>query len=232
MHILSIDTSSSLASVALVSDRKLLAESVFQADRCLSARLVPEIERLLALSGLTIDDIDLFAAAIGPGSFTGIRAGVATIQGLSLATGKPCTGFSSLTMLAMNLPLAALPVCALLDARKNEVYAGLYDCSTPIPRALIADCVKPPDRLLELIRTTFTTSVIFAGEGALRYHDIISDQLGERAILAPLPQHAGHASNGALLALEAHLSGKTLSPAELLPIYIRPSEAELARSKA
>ncbi|MFA7059372.1 MAG: tRNA (adenosine(37)-N6)-threonylcarbamoyltransferase complex dimerization subunit type 1 TsaB, partial [Pedobacter sp.] len=94
MHILSIDTSSSIASVALVSNEKVIAESVFLADRCLSARLVPEIERLLTIAGLVIGEIDLFACSIGPGSFTGVRAGVATTQGLALATGKMCVGFS------------------------------------------------------------------------------------------------------------------------------------------
>ena len=152
VNILALDTSTSLATIAIAVGEKVAAESTFNTDRTLSARLIPEIERLLALAGVDIADIDLFAASIGPGSFTGVRGGVATIQGLALAGGKPCVGFSSLTLLAMNFPLAAHPVCALLDARKSEVYAALFDCSTTIPAPLISDCVLPPERFLDLLR--------------------------------------------------------------------------------
>ena len=102
MNILAIDTSTSYASIAIGVDEQIAAESLVNTDRTLSARLIPEIERLLITAGLTIADIDLFASSIGPGSFTGVRGGVATIQGLALATGKPCAGYSSLAMLAMD----------------------------------------------------------------------------------------------------------------------------------
>lgn len=229
MRILSIDTSTSLAGVALSVDEKVIAESLFICERTLSARLVPEIERLLAVAGLVITDIDLFACAIGPGSFTGVRAGVATVQGLALATGRPCAGFSTLALLAMNFPLAAHPVCPLLDARKGEVYAALYDTSAVIPTAIVADRVIPPERLPDLLRDVTDGPVIFAGEGALRYRDTIASGMGERAIFAPFPHHAGRAANGTLLALENLRRGETLRPARLLPVYLRPSEAEYAK---
>jgi tRNA threonylcarbamoyladenosine biosynthesis protein TsaB len=232
MYILSLDTSTALASVALASEKNVLAESLWPAERCLSARLVPELERLLSMAGLSLAQIDLFAGAIGPGSFTGVRAGVATIQGLAFAAGKPCAGFSTLAALAMNLSFAARPVCALLDARKHEVYGGLYDCSGPLPVALIDDCVLPPAALAGLIRARTDQPVIFAGEGALRYRDQIASLLGAQAIFAPLSHHAGRAAHGALLALDAWRNGRSVPPDQLLPVYIRPSEAELARQKA
>lgn len=229
MRILSIDTSTSLASVALVAGEKSLAESVFMADRCLSSRLVPEIQRLLQGAGLTVNDLDLFACAVGPGSFTGVRAGVATAQGFALATGKPCAAYSSLTLLAMNFPLASLPVCSLLDARKNEVYAALNDCYTPIPTPLIHDCVLPPERFLDLLCDRVDGQVILCGDGALRYRELISSRLGERACFAPFPQQSSHAANGALIALEQYRSSRTIRPEQLLPVYIRASEAEYAK---
>lgn len=229
MRILSIDTSTSLASVALVAAEKPLAESVFMADRCLSARLVPEVLRLLQAAGLTVNDLDLFACAVGPGSFTGVRAGVATAQGFALATGKPCAGYSSLSLLAMNFPLASLPVCTLLDARKNEVYAALNDCSAPIPRPLIHDCVMPPERFLDLLQSEVDGAVILCGDGALRYRELITSRLGERACFAPFPQQNSHAANGALLALQRYRQGRTIQPEQLLPVYIRASEAEYAK---
>lgn len=231
MRILSIDTSTSLASVALAADDRIMAESLFTCDRTLSSRLVPEIERLLALAGLGIDDLDLFAAATGPGSFTGVRCGVATIQGLSLATAKPCAGFSTLAMLAMNFPLASLPVCALLDARKNEVYAALYDCSGPLPSPLVTDCVLAPERLLGLVREATDKPVIFAGEGALRYREVITTAMGERAVFAPFPHNTGRAANGILLALDSFRREEAREPAQLLPVYLRASEAEYAKMK-
>ncbi len=231
MRILTIDTSTTLASVALTSGERVVAESLFTCDRTLSARLMPETERLLALGGLSAGDIDLFAAAIGPGSFTGVRCGVATVQGLSLATGRPCVGFSTLAMLAMNFPFSALPLCALLDARKGEVYAGLYDCSAPIPCPLIKDCVIAPERLLDRLAVAADTAVIFAGEGAVRYHDAIAARMAEQAIFAPFPHNSGRAANAALLALDAFRRGQACEPSRLLPVYLRASEAEYVKMK-
>ena len=230
VNILAIDTSTSMASVAINIEERIAAEATFSTDRTLSARLIPEIERLLALAGVAVADIDLFAASTGPGSFTGVRGGVATVQGLALAGGKPCVGFSSLTLLAMNFPLAAHPVCALLDARKSEVYAAAFDCSTTIPTTQISDCVLPPERFLELLRATTSKPVIFCGDGAVRYRDLIAEHMGRQAVFAPFPLNTAHASNAALLARHAFQNGESLAPSRLLPTYLRASEAEIHRA--
>lgn len=230
MNVLALDTSTSTACVAIISTETVITESAFTCNRSLSARLVPEIGHLLSLAGMTISDIDLFAASIGPGSFTGVRCGVATIQGLALANGKPCAGFSSLAMLAMNFSLTTHPVCSLLDARKNEVYAGLYNCSSLTPVPLIADCVMPVEQFLGLISANTDKPVIFTGEGALRYRENILSHMGEQALCAPVSHNTGRAAYGAMLALETFRSGNALlNPAHLLPDYIRASDAELAR---
>ncbi len=229
MRILSVDTSNPLASVAVTVAEKVLVETVFNTDRTLSARLIPEIERLLTIAGLTIDDIDLFACSIGPGSFTGVRAGVATVQGLALATGKPCVGFSTLALLASNLPLAAYPVCSLLDARKSEIYGALFDCSGSAPQTIINDCVMPPETFLELIMKSVDQPVIFCGDGAVRYKEVIEEKMGTKAIFAPFTHNAVHAANGAVLAMEEYKAGKAIKPAQLLPVYLRASEAEYAK---
>jgi len=227
--ILAIDSSTSMISLALTVDQSVVAEASFCADRTLSSRLVPEIERLVALAGFAITDLDLFAASIGPGSFTGVRGGLATIQGLALACGKPCCGFSSLALLAMNFSLSPYPVCPLLDARKSEVYAGLYDCSGPLPVPLLKECVLPPAGLPELIRSATDQPVIFAGDGALRYRDVIENRLGEQARLAPFQFHTSRAAHGALLALDACRRGQLVAPELLLPVYLRASDAEINR---
>ena len=231
MNILAIDTSTSLASIAVATGEQVSSETLINTNRTLSARLVPEIERLLISAGLTISDIDIFASSIGPGSFTGVRGGVATIQGLALATGKPCAGFSSLAMLAMNFALSTTLICPMLDARKSEAYAALYDCSREIPSPRIDDCVLPPDALLDRIAVTTTEPVIFMGEGAVRYRDQIAARLGSQAIFAPMSHNVSHAANGIVLALHASSHANLLEPAQLLPVYLRASDAELMKAK-
>jgi len=230
VNILALDTSTSLATVAIAVGERIAAESIFNTDRTLSARLIPEIGRLLALAGVTVADIDLFAASVGPGSFTGVRGGIATAQGLALAGGKACVGFSSLTLLAMNFPLAAHPVCALLDARKSEVYGALFDGSSLIPTPRISDCVLPPERFLDLLCETTSHPVIFCGDGAVRYHDLIAQRMGEQALFAPFPLNTARASNATLLARHSFQNGQMLEPSRLLPTYLRASEAEINRA--
>lgn len=231
MNILAVDTSTPLASIALAVDEQVVAESLVNTNRTLSARLVPEIENLVATSGLTLADIDLFAASIGPGSFTGVRGGIATIQGMALAMGKPCAGFSSLAMLAMNFTFATSLVCPLLDARKSELYAALYECSSPLPSPRIAECVVPPAAFFDQIAAITGQPVIFVGEGAVRYHHQIAERFGDQAIFAPFPFHSPRAANGAFLALHASLRGELLEPSQLLPLYLRASDAEIMKSK-
>ena len=231
MKILAIDTSTPLASIALAVDDQIVAESLINTNRTLSSRLMTEIERLLTSAGLAFADIDIFASAIGPGSFTGVRGGVATVQGLALAVGRPCAGFSSLAMLAMNFSLSPTLVCPLLDARKSEAYAAVYDCSSVLPAPLIVDCVLPPALLLEQIAALTDQSIIFVGDGAVRYHDQIAERLGERALFAPFPHHAPRAANGILLVQQAARQEELLEPAQLLPRYLRASDAELMKAK-
>ena len=224
MKLLTLDTSTTACSAALSIDGELTAEYLAGQGRTLSSRLLDIVDLLLRGAGLTIVDLDGFGIALGPGSFTGLRVGVATVKGLSLATGKPVAGFSSLAMLAMNLPWAAHPVCPMFDARKNEVYAGLYECRE-LPRPLIPDAVLSPDKFLERI----SGPTIFVGEGAVRYRDQIRDRLGEHALFAPTSAHLPRASAGAILADDAFARGETVPLPLLLPVYIRLSEAELAR---
>ncbi len=231
MNILAIDTSTSLASIALAVDGQIVAESLINTNRTLSARLMPEIKRLLNTAGITFASIDVFASSIGPGSFTGVRGGIATIQGLALAVGKPCAEFSSLAMLAMNFSLSPTLVCPMLDARKSEAYAALYDCSSPIPSPLVADCVLPPAILLNQISALTRQPVIFVGDGTVRYHDQITEQLGDQAVFAPFQLHIPHAANGILLAARAASHDELLEPSQLLPLYLRASDAELMKSK-
>lgn len=229
MRILALDTSTSMASLAITTETAVVAESLFYSPRSLSAKLVQEIDRLLTLADCTINDIDLFAASLGPGSFTGVRCGVATIQGLALATQKPCVGFSSLACLAMNFQFSGMPVCTILDARKNEVYAALYDCGKQLPTQIICECVTPIQKFMDQVDAKTSAPLIIAGEGGLRYKDILMAHLGTRAHF-PLPcGNSGHAAAGACLAHATYLQQGGCALSSLVPHYIRPSDAELAQ---
>jgi tRNA threonylcarbamoyladenosine biosynthesis protein TsaB len=226
VKILTIDTSSNCSSVALSDGTSLLGECILGADRCNSGRLMDSVSELLRAAKLAPDALDAFAVSLGPGSFTGVRVGIATVKGLALATGKPAVGFSSLAMLAMNLPFASAPVAALFDARKSEVYAGIYRCSS-LPEGLVPDAVLPPARFLESI----DSPTVFLGEGAVRYRDLIVSALGDLALFPPWHLNLPRASAGAVIALDAALKGD-FTPLPLLnPTYLRASEAELAKRR-
>lgn len=227
MITLCLDTSSGPCSIAVSRDGQLLAETLLATiGKRQNAWLLAELERLLTAAELSISQIDLFACSAGPGSFTGVRTGVATIQGLALAHDKPCVGFSSLALLAMNLPFALHPVCSLLDARKNEVYAGLYR-SNDLPEPLMQECAIAPALLLEQLDGT----VIFTGDGAVRYRDQIIAAMGNKALFAPLSHSLSRASHGLPLAESLLRQGRAVSPDKLLPNYLRLSEAELSRQQ-
>jgi tRNA threonylcarbamoyladenosine biosynthesis protein TsaB len=184
------------------------------------------LDMVLKDSGLTLDELDAIGVSLGPGSFTGLRVGIATAKGLALASGKPVVAFSSLAMLAMNLPYAAFPVCTMFDAKKNEVYAALYRCRE-LPETLLAESVVPPADFLSQLRTP----TLFVGSGALRYRDLIMETLGELTIFAPPLSHQPRASAGAILAADLFTRGEFAASAALVPSYLRASEAEVARMK-
>jgi tRNA threonylcarbamoyladenosine biosynthesis protein TsaB len=226
VKILTIDTSTTTNSVAVTAAGRLLAEYLVNPDRNHSSSLMNGLDLVLRNSGLTVDALDAIGVSQGPGSFTGLRVGIATAKGLALASGKPVVAFSSLAMLAMNLPYADYPVCTMFDAKKNEVYAALY-CCRELPETLLAECVVLPAEFLSQIRVP----TLFIGSGALRYRDLIVETLGGLAIFAPSVCHQPRASAGALLAADLFTRGELAPSAALVPSYLRASEAEVARMK-
>lgn len=224
MKLLTIDTSTNTCSVALTCEGRLVGEYLLEMQRTLSERLLAGVELLLTGAGLTVQDMDGFGVALGPGSFTGLRIGIATVKGLAMAAGKPVAGFSSLAMLAMNLPWADAPVCPMFDARKKEIYTGLYR-TRELPEPIISDRVLSPETFLAQL----DGPVIFVGDGAVRYRESIESLLGPRARFAPASVTQPRAAAGALLAEAEFARGSSVTAAALAPLYIRPSEAELAR---
>lgn len=225
--ILAVDSSSMTGSVALCQGETLVAESLLNVRSTHSEKLLRQIDVLLAEAGWQLQEIDLLVAVTGPGSFTGLRIGIATIKGLAQVLDRPVVGISSLQMLAMNLPLCSVPICVFMDARKKEVYSQLFNWTDDGPVSVADACVLPPRQLLELL----DSEVALVGDGVPLYRDLIEEIAADKVRLPTASAHQPRASQAAWLGGRTYLNQQAASCAELLPTYIRPSDAELGKSK-
>lgn len=224
MNLLVIDTTSRNGIVAIGNEGGVLAERFFTAERSAAALLPLLIRQAIDDARLEMTALEGIAVAVGPGSFTGLRVGVAAAKGLAYALSLPVAGFSSLALLAMNFPFAANPVCILHDARKQEVYAGLYRM-TDQPLPLAAEEAVAPEILVRRIKEP----TIFAGEGASVYRELLHDTLGDVAIFSDSSHNMPRGAAALALGRLVFASGGQSSPDSLLPVYLRLSEAELSR---
>jgi tRNA threonylcarbamoyladenosine biosynthesis protein TsaB len=223
MRILAIETSTMLGGVAIMDNRGLIAEVRLNVKTTHSEKLMTAIDSALRLSSMNISDIDLYGLSIGPGSFTGLRIGLSTIKGFAFATGKPVVAVSTLDSFAWNLPYSAYPVCPMLDARKKEVYTALYEWREGRFRKVIPELsIRPADFLKDI-----KGPVIFVGEGARLYREIILSIKGEDAIFSPPQSDVPSPSSVAYLCLQKAINGEFSDPSFLTPFYIRKSEAEI-----
>ena len=227
LKLLTIQTATPAGSVALTTGEQLLGELSLNVRRPHGNWLLGAIEQLLKVAGMVVADLDGFGVTVGPGSFTGLRVGLAIIKGLAMATGKPIAGVSTLQTLAMQAPYAALPLCTLLDARKQEIYAGQFLWQGGWPQPTGVERVLPPELLLAGI----AEATLFIGDGATVYRTLITRQLGPRPHFLPAAYAPPRAAHAALLARRAFLAGAALPPAAVNPVYIRPSEAEINANK-
>ena len=221
--LLTIQTASPAGSIALTAGDHLLAEFSLDVRKTPTEWLLQSIEALLHKTDIKQADLDGIAVVQGPGSFTGLRVGLATAKGLSLAAGCPLLGISSLRCLAMQVPFADLPVCAMLDARKQEVYTATYRWEDGAPHPITAESVIAP----ELLLSATSEETLFVGNGAQVYRTLIVRQLGDRAHFAPAFTNLPRAAGAAALAVRDWAAGRTCTADELMPNYLRPSEAEL-----
>ncbi len=223
IRILAVDSSSVAGSVALFQGESLLAELFLNVRSTHSEKLLKQIDYLFEETGWKLEDLDFLAVVTGPGSFTGLRIGIATVKGLAQVLNKPVIPVSSLQAVAMNLPLLTVPVCAFLDARKKEVYSQLFKWNAAGPVAIGEARVLPPERLLKEL----PGKVALVGNGVLLYRDLIDNILADRALIPVATVHQLHASQVAWLALQAWYKGSLQNASNILPTYIRPADAEL-----
>jgi tRNA threonylcarbamoyladenosine biosynthesis protein TsaB len=223
MRILAVDTASGSGSVAVADGDKFLAEITATRRETHSRYLMRLIDRALQLAGLDLKEIDGFAVACGPGSFTGLRIGVSTVKGLAWGMQKPVVGISSLEALALQAAPTSLLICALLDARNHEVYVGRYRFVAGRLKPELDERAASPTEAL----TGICEPCLFIGDGALQYRAMITDQLGDGAIFALSFQHALRAAAILHLGRLNFLENRTADAAKLVPRYLRKSYAEL-----
>lgn len=226
MLILSVDSSAVAASAALTRDGKILGEFYCNVGLTHSQTLMPMIQGLLQNTRISTKDVDLFAVSTGPGSFTGIRIGVASIKGLAFPLDKPCVGVSALESMAWNLAHINCTVCAVMDARCGQVYNAVFKAGGEKLERLTEDrAISANDLAKECEK--YPKPLFLVGDGAkLCYNKQGFQAVG--ASLPPEPLIYQRASGVAKAAAFAYAGGKTETAASLLPIYLRPAQAERA----
>lgn len=229
MLVLGLDTATVACTVAVCDDGALLAESTVLSPRAHSAVLMTLIDQVVAASGRSKQDLAGVAVGVGPGSFTGLRIGLATAMAIAFALDIPCVPVGTLTAMAV----AALPgggwVAPVLDARRGEAYAGLYRSGgTDDPSGLVEvepPCIEPLASFLSRLPET-AGQVVFTGDACGVHRAAIVAALGARAAFAPEGFRWPRGWSVAAVGLEQLRRGKSVSPDVLAPLYLRPTEIE------
>lgn len=225
MNILAADTSALTATVAIIKDGVLVYENNITNALTHSETLMPMIDNGLKSVKLTPSDIDLFAVSQGPGSFTGIRIGVAAVKALAYAVDKPVFGINTLLALAYNLSIAEnIPICPIMDARRGQVYNAIYKFNC----GKAEEIASPRALSIEELCSEICEKTYFVGDGVDVYKDKITELLGDKALFAPIPLRLQKAAS---IAYAAHMAKQQdyLSPEALEVIYLRKSQAERER---
>lgn len=228
MKILGIESSGLVASAAVVVDDSLVAEFTVNNKQTHSQTLLPMIDQVVQMSGVALKELDAIAVAAGPGSFTGLRIGAATAKGLGLALDKPLISVPTLEGLAYRMAGADGLICPLMDARRNQVYTGIYRIkSNQLLTVLPQEAVDIRDILKELEQ--YEEKTVFLGDGVPVHREMIEKEYSGEYQFAPLHLSRQSASAVAALGQIYFQQGKYETAAEHKPVYLRQSQAERER---
>ena len=225
MKILSIDSTAVSGSVAICENERLLCQFTLNIGNTHSETLLPMVESALKCCGLTAGDIDLFACDEGPGSFTGVRIGVATVKGLAFNSNKPCIGVSTLEALALNLAGCDGIACAVMNARRGQVYNALFEVKGGEIKRLCPDRALSIEEL-EAELSLLDSPVYLTGDG----YDVTLEgfkSLKCKHTPEPLRYQSGYSV--AQIALKKYTEGSRTSDSELTATYLRLPQAERER---
>ena len=229
MRVLALDTATEIGAIALVEEDRLMAQTQFRVEKTHSQNLWRTIRFLLSETGWGLEQIDLWAVSIGPGSFTGVRIGLATVKGLAWVTQKPVIGVSTLEILAWSVAPTPYLICPILDARRQEVYFAFYRY-TPLGSVLM---VREPGHLSPLaLVPEIREPAVFVGHGALRYQELWKEHLGSRALVPEVWSHPLSGFALAAIAQKRFRRGEGRSAGEVSPLYLRPAAAEFKKKES
>ncbi|MDO5444864.1 MAG: tRNA (adenosine(37)-N6)-threonylcarbamoyltransferase complex dimerization subunit type 1 TsaB [Eubacteriales bacterium] len=226
MLILSFESSAKSASVALTDDGELVGEYTLCTALTHSRTLLPMAENLLKNTEISMNDIDLFACAYGPGSFTGIRIGVATVKGLAWALNKPCVGVSTLEAMSWHGVSSQEIICPVMDARRSQVYNALFQIKNGKPERIREDRAISTDELISDIRSLTDNPVFLVGDG-MKVAQNAFTKAGIPFTAAP-GNLAYQTAWGVAMAAGDKVPG---TADDLLPVYLRLSQAERERNE-
>lgn len=224
MKILSLDSATECATVAILNDDRLLGEIIINYKKQHSVIMMPMIDNLLKNCGLSINDIDGFALSNGPGSFTGLRIGMSTIKGLVQSTNKPFVAISSLDGLANNLAGFNGIICPIIDALRGNVYTNFYKFNNGKLITLEEDQLLSMEEVINKC-ISFNEPIIFVGDGTNKFKDSIISSFGESAI-APCHLNITRASSIGEIALKKMSNGTHDNVFSCAPVYLRKCQAE------
>ena len=230
MKVLGIDSSGMVATVAVVEDTQMLAEYTINYKKTHSQTLLPMLDEVAKMMELDLNTIDAIAVAAGPGSFTGLRIGSATAKGLGLALKKPLVSVPTLEGIAYNFCGSEKVICPMMDARRSQVYTGIYEFQENTLKVLEDQMAVPVEEVLEKLNQT-GREVILAGDGVPVYLELIEKNLKVPYLLAPAHLNRQRAGAVAVLGIQYAKEGKLESAMEHQPDYLRLSQAERERAQ-
>lgn len=230
MRLLAIDSSGLVASVAIVSEETVLAEYNVNYKKTHSQTLLPMLNEIVKMLGMDLSEVDGIAVSAGPGSFTGLRIGSATAKGLGLALDKPIISVPTLEGLAYNLLGTHSMICPMMDARRNQVYTGLYEFDQDKLITIDEQKAIAIEEMIDKVNKT-GKSVIYLGDATSIYNSIIKDMTKVDYSFAPIHMNRQRAASIGALGFVYIKEGKIETAAEHSPIYLRVSQAERERAE-
>lgn len=230
MKILGLDSSGIVASVAIVEDDVLIAEYTVNYKKTHSQTLLPMLDEIAKMTELDLNSIDAIAVAAGPGSFTGLRIGSATAKGLGLALKKPLIAIPTVEGLAYNLYDISGLICPIMDARRKQVYTGIYRFTDHQLKVVEDQIAVPMETVIEKLNQ-YGEAVTFLGDGVPVFHELIAEKMTVPYSFAPAHVNKQRAAAVAVLGEIYYRQGKTETAMEHVPDYLRVSQAERERAE-
>lgn len=222
MKILSIETSGKVCAVALTENDKLIKEEIIEDENTHSVKLMPLVDELLKETNTNINDIDLFACDIGPGSFTGIRIGVSTVKAFLDVTNKKAVGVTSLEILAQNIKDDGI-ICSLVNAKNDNVYCGIFEKVGNNYNQIEELKFDNINNIIDLVKNK-NNKIIFIGDGSIEHKDMIKSKIINAQVLTDIEVNSLNARNIGKIAFTKNKLA--VDSNNLIPIYLRASNAE------